>query len=112
MAPTGENAGSSNRCWWLTIPQTSPPPDHSAFHSPGLKKNDSDLAPEPEPSPEKETYHEDGSARKQETESKRRGILFWVVIGLLALVAVVVGIGVGVGVGLRNRNANKSRHDY
>ncbi|KAL8792899.1 MAG: hypothetical protein Q9195_004476 [Heterodermia aff. obscurata] len=100
--------GTDTKKWH---PQTSPPPDQSGFLSPGLTKKDSGLAPETEPTPEKETYQEGVSPGKQQTDPKRRRILLWIVVGLLALVAVVVGIGVGVGVGLRNRNANKSRHD-
>jgi len=53
--------------------------------------------------PEKEAAPDEDPAKKGVLHN--RGILFWVGVGLVALVAIVVGVGVGVGIGLKNRKA-------
>ena len=91
----------------LTIVQLSPP-TYSGFKSPGLHKDDGGFGQGTEPLTDKETRPKDDSVGKRNDSSKWRKILFWVVVGLIALIVVAIGVGVGVGVGIRNRNAGKS----
>lgn len=73
-----------------------------------MHKDDSGFGQVTEPNTEKEPVPKDDSAGKNNDHPKRRGILFWVVVGLIALVVVAIGVGVGAGVGIRNENGNTS----
>lgn len=103
MAPSGKTS-VLNLLPRLTTLQLSPP-HYSGFNSPG---HDSGFGRKLEANTEKETLSKDDSVGKRNDSPKRRGILFWVGVGLIAMVVVVIGVGVGVGVGIRHRNAGKS----
>lgn len=107
MAPSGKNS-IRNLLPRLTTLQLSPPPHYSGLNSPGSHKDDSGFPRGIEPYTDKETLSKDDSVGKRNDSPKRRGMLFWVGVWLIAMVVVVIGVGVGVGVGIRNRNAGKS----
>lgn len=48
--------------------------------------------------------HKEGSERPQ----KRRGLVFWVIIGLVGLIVIAIALGVGLGVGLTRHKSSKS----
>ncbi|KAL9066904.1 MAG: hypothetical protein Q9161_007236 [Pseudevernia consocians] len=54
--------------------------------------------------------HPEAASHKAEPErsDKRRGLVFWIIVGLVGLLVVAIALGVGLGVGLTRHKSSKS----